>query len=54
MKNCNLPVKKKDSLKMGDSYHQQPVHDDEFGQQCTELKEGSIASISDSWVGVKT
>lgn len=54
MKNCNLPVKIKDSLKMGDSYHQQPVHVDEFGQQRTELKEGSIASISDSWVGVKT
>lgn len=37
VKECNLPPKIRDSLKIGSSYHQQPVTIYEFGQQKTEL-----------------
>ena len=54
VKKCNLPPKIRESLEVGYKYHQQLEVICEFGQQRTELKESSIASITDGIVGVKT
>ena len=54
VKKCNLPPKIRDSLEEGYKYYQQPEVIYEFGQQRAELKESSIASITDPIIGVKT
>ena len=52
VKKCNLPPKIGESLEVGYKYHQQLEVIYEFGQQRTELKESSLASIRDAMPGV--